>query len=163
MYIRVSINDIWGVVDQVTGKRTILCAATNPLQGGEHKLLSINETGTVDTISWPPQKELWSVWFENSQRVFTAGEGLFQRQANGVWREFLQTPRIGTSKIRGNATNDLFAVGGFGLVLHFSGVNRHEYPEANAAFAYTSAACNGSLLVAVGGTSTRAVVVQMRR
>ncbi|MDI6805000.1 MAG: hypothetical protein QME58_14385, partial [Bacteroidota bacterium] len=44
----VSINDIWGSVDEKTGKRLILCAASNIWEPGERKILKINENNTID-------------------------------------------------------------------------------------------------------------------
>ena len=155
-----TINDIWGAVDG-EGKRTVLCAVSNHLQGGEHKILSIDETGAVDSLHWVSEKEVYSIWFDSPARLFTAGEGLFSRGPDMMWNEFLQTPRIYTYRIRGPQANDLMISGGFGLVLHWNGVSFNEYPEA-AATAYTCA-YNGTLMVAVGYRGALAVVAQMRR
>jgi hypothetical protein len=158
-----TINDIWGVVNPVTGKRTILCAASNPAQLGERKILSITAQNTVDTIAWTPQREVQSVWFQSATRLFACGDGLFVRRLDGQWRQATGLPLLFKERMRGQSLNDLFVVGDFGLVAHYNGVGWYTYPNATAADVYWSVDQRNDLAVAVGFLGSRAVVLQLRR
>jgi hypothetical protein len=116
-----TINDIWGVVNQQSSERTILCAVSEFLNPGDRIILSITPQNTVDTIAWIPQREIRSVWLESSKKIFTAGEGIFLRNYTNQWKEFEETPKIYSNKIRGNGINDIVAAGGYNMLLHYNG------------------------------------------
>jgi hypothetical protein len=123
-----TINDIWGV-NQRTGERTILCAVSEFLSPGDRRILSITPQNIVDTVAWTPQREIRSVWFQSSRNLFTAGEGIFQRNFLNQWKEFTATPRIYSNRVRGTALNDIVAVGEWGMVLHYNGSTWQYYDE----------------------------------
>ncbi|MDI6804995.1 MAG: hypothetical protein QME58_14360 [Bacteroidota bacterium] len=158
-----TINDVWGVNDTKTNEPFILAGASNVYNPGYIKLLQIKTTGYVDTIPWISQNRcISSVWFQNPNRLFTAGGGVFTRSLNGRWKEFKEIPLIYTSRIRGQDINDIFVAGHFGLVAHFNGVNWRVYPEVAAA-SYYSCDYKNNMLVAVGLRNARAVTLILRK
>lgn len=158
----VSINDIFGTVNPITGEKLILCAASNILELGELKILRINENNYVDTIPWSTGRRISSIWFKNQYRIFTAGGGVFKGSINGVWNEVKDIPLIFTERIRGNNINDLFVVGHFGVVAHFNGVSWQIYPEVAAAL-YYSCDYKNNMMVAVGDRNGKAIILRMKR
>jgi hypothetical protein len=158
----VNINDIWGSYNNQTGKSFILCAASNVYQLGENKILSINDQNEVDFISWNTGRRVHSVWFENNFKMHASGSGVFFGSSNSEWKEQTDLPLTFTRRIRGNAKNDLFVTGDFGLVAHFNGVEWNIYNEAAAALFY-SLDYVGNTMVAVGQRNGKAVVLVMKR
>jgi hypothetical protein len=158
----VDINDIWGSYDTHTGKSLILCAVTNRYEISDHKILSINEQNQVDSISWNTGKQIHSVWFDSDKKIHSAGSGVFFNSEKDIWVEQTELPFKFSSRIRGNAKNDLFVVGDFGLVAHFNGVDWQVYNEAAVAQFY-SLDYKGNTMVAVGDQNGKAVVLVMKR
>ncbi|MDI6767743.1 MAG: hypothetical protein QME52_13055, partial [Bacteroidota bacterium] len=159
-----TINDVWGVQDPKTNEPFILAGASNIVNTGIIKLLNIKPSGFVDTLPWGFwNRRISSVWFQNSKRLFTAGGGVFNRLPNKRWREFTELPLIYTSRIRGQAINDIFVAGHFGLVAHWNGINWRVYPQEPSAV-YRSSNYKNNLMVAVGyNINSRAIILMMRR
>jgi hypothetical protein len=156
------LQDVWGIFNQQTGERIVLCAASHPLGYGEKKILSINQSNTVDTLPWPSQRVVMSVWISKPSTFYTCGGGVFRRGIEQQWKEIAGANVISTltEKVRGRADNDIFVVGDFGVVAHFNGVSFRLYPEAAAALVYTSLDYKGNQMVAIGYTSSRGIVVR---
>lgn len=147
-----TINDIWGVVNQQTGERTILCAVSEFLNPGDRKILSITIQNKIDTIAWTPQREIRSVWFQSSKKLFTAGEGIFLRDYSKQWKEFTKTPKIYSDRVRGTALNDIIVVGSFGMVLHYNGCTWKYYDEFYGNYIWQSNYYSNQMMMAVGYT-----------
>ncbi len=157
-----TINDVWGVNDPETSEPFTLAGASNVYNPGYIKLLQIKASGFVDTIPWISQdRRISSVWFQNKNRLFTAGGGVFRRSPVGIWKEFKEIPLIYTSRIRGQDINDIFVAGDFGIVAHWNGMNWRLYPEVAAAL-YYSCDYKNNLMVAVGERNRRAISLIMR-
>ena len=66
-------------------------------------------------------KRIKTVWTQNGLPVYAAGDGIYDNK-RGYWKE--STPTITyTECIRGNDINDIYAVGDFGMFLHYNGVS----------------------------------------
>jgi hypothetical protein len=159
---RVTINDVWGVHNSLTGERLVLCAASNKFDPGERKILRIGQQNSVDTIAWSPQRRIHSIWFDRSSALYTAGGGVFVRKENQDWSEITEIPLIFTNRIRGVGENDVFVVGDFGLVAHFNGASWHVYADAPRAL-YHSLNYKRDLVIAVGERNAQAVILMGKR
>jgi len=158
-----TINDVWGVQDPKTNEPFILAGASNVYNPGYIKLLQIKKSGYVDTIPWISQgRRISSVWFQNQNRLFTAGGGVFTRSPNGIWKEFKEIPLIYTNRIRGQAINDIFVVGDFGIVTHWNGINWRLYSEV-AVTLYYSCDYKNNMMIAVGSRNRRAFTLIMKK
>ncbi len=160
----VSLNDVWGGNNRWMGENQILVAASNKYEGGEKKLLRINQHGVLDSLAWPMQtRRIHSVWFNLNSRVYTSGGGVFAIQRGNSWTE-QQLPLIYTNSIRGTAANDIFVVGDFRFAGHFNGVRWHVYPEIwLGSGLYHSVAAKGNMIVAVGWLGSRGMALVGRR
>ncbi len=54
---------------------------------------------------------------------------MFYRQSTGEWTILPYVNRGSIQKIRGNSSTDLLAVGGYGTVTHYNGIDLHFYDE----------------------------------
>jgi hypothetical protein len=153
-------NDIWGAIEQPSGKRTILLAASNRYSAGEKKLLSIDGTSRVDTLSWSPGSRVNTVWFLSSSKIYVGGSGLFVG-TSGAWQQIFELPSIYITRIRGTAENDVWVVGAFGLCAHFNGATWKTYSEvALPNGSYEGLAVTSKLIIAVGYVGNRAVALR---
>jgi len=167
-----SIRDVWGDFNEKTNKWEILAAASNFMLDLEKEVLSIkgNSVTKLNLSSqvWP----LKTVWFMPNKQYYIAGSGIYQKRllADSVWRNnATDITTFSTTSIRGNGINDVFAVGAFGDLVHFNGVNwKTDYSEPllnNGA--YTRVAVKGNLVIAVGGNQvsldSEAVILMGRR
>jgi hypothetical protein len=152
----VDIQDIWGI-NGGSSYPFILCAASNAIEPGEHKILKINNSNSVDTISWFSNRRVNSVWMDSKFQLFACGDGMFINSSN-LWEQQETITAVYKERVRGKSKNDLFVVGDFGLLAHYNGVRWREYPEASSASIYTSLDFKNNLMVTVGYTQTKAVV-----
>ncbi len=65
----------------------------------------------------------------NQQEVVVGGNGMFYRQSTGEWIILPYINRGSIQKVRGNSSTDLLAVGGYGTVTHYNGIDLHFYDE----------------------------------
>ncbi len=158
----VELNDVWGGSNRSVGDNVVLVAASNKFSLGEKKLLRIHSDGIVDSLPWPMQdRRIHSVWFDAASRVYTAGGGVFEYRGGSSWREITSIPLIYTDRIRGDAPNNIFVVGDFGIAAHFNGVSWMTYPELSIPQGvYQSVAVRGRMIMIVSTTGT--VVTGMR-
>ncbi|MGB5287035.1 MAG: hypothetical protein WBN42_00975, partial [Ignavibacteriaceae bacterium] len=158
----VDIQDIWGITNTNNEVEFILCAASNAIEPGEHKILRINNVNRIDSLSWISNRRVHSVWMDTKFQLFACGDGMFISSNSVIWKQQELTPVFKT-RIRGKSKNDLFVVGGFGLLAHYNGVRWQEYPEAASALVYTSLDIENNLMVTVGYTQTQAVIQMFTR
>ena len=138
-----NIHDIWGMYDEQTNEKTILITARN-------KILKITNENRVGEFDWPyNQNSILSIWFKNMYKKFACGDGVFEYSKTNGWEMFTGLPNYKTYHIRGNDINDIFAVGAFGFVIHYNGINWKDiFPSQNIRFISLSVTDN--LMVAVG-------------
>jgi hypothetical protein len=157
----VDIQDIWGITNS-TSEPLILCAASNVLEPGEHKILSINTNNQIESIGWVSDRRIHSTWFIGNSKLYACGAGVFIRSDGINWVEQTELPLTFTRRIRGTANNDVFVAGDFGFVAHYNGRSWKDYPEVSVALFY-SMDYKGNILVAVGERDGKGVVLMMRR
>jgi hypothetical protein len=124
-----TIQDIWGSKDPTTGTVEILAVASEPFYANRgRRILRISGTGVTTLSDSGITQTLTGVWFSASQGYYVSVGGIFGK--NGLndiqWLNGLQGSGITIqylSAIRGNAVNDIFAVGSNGDVLHFNGIS----------------------------------------
>jgi hypothetical protein len=156
-----NINDIWGYTDN-SGNNLILCAASNFGTNDQKKLLKIKDN-TVDTVSWSPQRTLYTVWFNSIYKIYAAGSGVFTNYGN-IWKEETSVPHYFTFRIRGNGLNDIYASGGYGYFAHFNGYTWKNIPEISLSGGdYESIATKRNTTCAVGYIGAKAVVALINK
>ena len=154
---KTSITDIWG------SGNTILATVTNEYETGDKRLLQINPNGTVDSLNWSPNSRLQTVWFQSTDKIFIGG-GKNIVGKPGDWKEITELPAYYSEKVRGNAPNDVFIVGAFGLCAHFNGSTWKVYNELyNQDESLYGLAVKGNLMVAVGQLGNRALIIIGKR
>jgi hypothetical protein len=81
----------------------------------------------------------------------------------GQWYEE-PVPLIYTNRIRGNGSNDIFAVGDFGIAVHHNGIHWRVYNEIRLPSGnYESLSVRGNIVIAVGWQGNRAIVAVGKR
>lgn len=164
----VDIQDLWGAVDSKTGQSTILAVASFINYGRGLDLLQIQGTvvSKLDTVGLRIAQS--SIWFTPGESFYIVGDGLFSKSklTDVRWQLDGTQPSIYKRRIRGNAWNDVFVVGDFGLISHYNGMTWRHYlgKEISTFFGlWSSVAINGNMLVAVGEIDDRAIVLRGRR
>jgi hypothetical protein len=148
------IQDIWGATNPKTGKEDILAVASNVLalpQGKKLLEISGNNVTAVSDSGLP--LALSSVWFIPGWKYFIGGDGLYSSNAVGnSWEsDTVINPSQYTFSIRGTGEDDIFMVGGYGLVSHWNGRTLRQYTELGSFYGnYYSVDFKGNMAVTVG-------------
>jgi hypothetical protein len=136
----------------------------------ERKLLSISPIGNavapLDTSGLAVDLE--SVWFTPNQHYYIVGDGIYEKNmlTDNTWTvHLLDITQYFTTRVRGNAGNDVFIVGAFGECLHWNGSTWRSYKSETdlTSGAYGGIAIKNNLVMAVGQESLRAVITIGRR
>jgi len=152
-----AITDIWG------SSNTILATVTNEYETGDKKLLQIKDNGTIDSLSWSPNSRLQTVWFQSMDKIFIGG-GKHIVGKPGDWKEINELPAYYSESVRGNAPNDVFIVGAFGLCAHYNGNTWKTYNEPyNPNESLYGLAVENNLMVTVGELGNKAVIIAGKR
>jgi hypothetical protein len=159
-----TIQDVFGIDNSQANEQITLCAVSHPLGNGVKKILSVDDNNIVDTVPWAPQRVVMSVWLSKPSTIYTCGGGVFRQSIDKQWKEIAGAEVIPTltQKVRGKADNDIFVVGGFGVVAHFNGVNFKLYPEVAVA-KYYSCDYKGNTMIAVGVSNGTGFILRMWR
>jgi hypothetical protein len=152
------INDAWGVVNPVTGKEEVYCAVSTPFGDGDERILRITQSTRVDTISWM-DRLLSGVWTNAGFPLYTSGDGVFENRS-GSWREV--PTGIYTNDIRGTALNNIVAVGDFGYIAHYNGIE-WQVVRTDAPSGYATVRVKENLVIAVGSRNFAQGIVMMGR
>jgi hypothetical protein len=139
------IGDVWGIVKE--GKESIFCAATSFGTTFPSKILTATE-GSVDSIFWAEGRDINSIWTKDGSVLFVGGSGVYDN-SGGKWTQANIGANFYINCIRGNDTNDIFAVGAEGLISHFNGKSWKVQQQGHAQ-SYFSVSVNGSTVAAVG-------------
>jgi len=159
--------DIYGATDSKTGEQQILAVCTRNYPLGQ-AIFRIQGSAASQISSYPVQWELWSAWFAPNRHYYVVGAGIYEKHflSDSVWRNGpLDITRYGTTKIRGNALNDVVVVGAFGEWLHYNGVSWKSFHNVTgfASGAFASVAVRGNLTIAVGQSDARAIIANGMR
>jgi len=147
------IKDIWGNIDPVTQSYKILAVAFSP---GETRIFTINSNSAIDTLNWPVNKGLGSIWFDKFH-LFVSGSGVWKNK-NNVWEKMNGVPDYFLNTIRGDKINNLFAVGWTVRMVHYNGVEWKEIPGIPEEFNFESVAVKEKKVIAVGFSSSGGLV-----
>lgn len=163
-----NINSIYGVTDPLTRKTMVLATASDLSGASPCRLLEVtpDRVDTLNTNGLPTDIE--TVWFDG-RGYYVGGYLLYHKTSltDSTWK-YVQVPPSGGNidAIRGNAWNDIVAVGGSGLFLHYNGSTWVNYAlQLNIPSATLLAvSINGNLAVAVGTIQgNQAIAVVARR
>jgi hypothetical protein len=165
-----AIQDVWGAPDATTGRLEVVCVASNeftfPAGKGVLRLngllvQALSDSGLPFILS--------SVWCTPEIGYVIGGDGLYFARSissNTVWTGGnLVTGQGYIFSIRGDGANNIFAVGGYGEVIHYNGASwkslrdQTSLPGGN----YVGVAVKGDLVIAVGQNPDRAAVAIGRR
>ena len=150
-----SIKDIYGSISR-DSSTFILCAVTNIASAGDRKILRIND-GIVNDFLWDTGRRVQSVWFKNDFIIYACGGGVFSLKKNNYWKEAAEIPLYYTEEIRGDDVNNIMAVGDFGLLAHFNGLNWKVFNEPLADI-YYSCSVKSNIITAVGTKNGKAFI-----
>jgi hypothetical protein len=166
------IQDIWGAYDPSTRQLVTLAIASNVLELPPGKRLMFISGTTVAAL---PDSGLPTsvngVWFPPGGPYYVVGAGMFKNThpfsgAPWVLMDSSLTAYY-MEAIRGNGPNDIMAVGAYGAIVHYNGVNWCSYDDQTHLVYGTlhSVAMHGNLTIAVGedATTGKAVALIGRR
>jgi hypothetical protein len=153
------INDVWGIVENNT--TTVFCVVSDYFDIKDRKILSIKNGKTVDTVKWPMQQTLSSVWASDENYLVVGGSGLYENN-KGKWKEITEPYFIGG--ISGVARNDFVVVGDYGLVAHYNGVGLKTYETfINNNTRFLACAYKSDMVIAVGDVGNNAIAIIGKR
>lgn len=157
-------KDIYGAQNTQTGRWEVLAVASQQYQSLSRRIVRIEGLTVESVADTPVNQPLTSCWFVPGNRYFVAGSGIYEKEHldDSLW---LHGSRDITGyyieATRGTGTNNVFAVGDFGEVLHYSGRTWKSFlPQTRIGTgAYYAIAIRGNLVIAVGEDSPRAVIL----
>ena len=156
---RTDILDAWGVLNPAAEKEEVYCAASSFFEpSAEKKILRITDGTHVDSIAWI-NRLLTGVWTNVGYPIFTSGDGIFEGRS-GEWREV--PTGIYTNDIRGTGLNDIIAVGDFGFITHYNGIEWQQVGFDYEA-GYATVRPKGDLVIAVGRKNAQGLITVGRR
>lgn len=164
-----AVQDIIGDGPLSSGQQQVLAVASNKFTNNGVAVLGISSAAVVSyQVSGLPTTSLVGIWGTVGRKYYVCGDGVFETyDLRSPWRAVPGIPMIFTEGIRGNALNDVIVVGDFGLVLHWNGVDWHQYTGAELPFfpgQFESVDVTEDLVVAVGWFNDgRAVVLRGRK
>ena len=156
----IQIFDIWGITNSITNLTEIFTVSSDIFYKDQRRIFLMNST-SVDSLPTPAGPDLYTVWAASNRLIYVGGSGLW-RYASGNWNKVSLVPGAVVISVRGNAANDVFAVGTFGLLAHFNGVSWKLYDGVSDA-TFGSVCIKGNMLAAVGEKYGTAVVIIGKR
>ncbi|MDL1892240.1 hypothetical protein FBQ87_05030 [Sphingobacteriales bacterium CHB3] len=153
-----SILDAWGIVNPVSTATAVYCVASNIFGNGDTKILKITAGTHVDSLQWIGRL-LTGVWTHSGFPLHMSGDGVFEN-ARGEWREV--PTGVYTNDIRGTSLNNIVAVGDFGFIMHFNGMD-WQVVGSDATAGYATVRVRDDLVVAIGRKNARGLITIGRR
>ncbi len=120
-----NVNDAWGVVEN--GISTVYSPVSSAFDPPQDKKILKIRNGVLDSLSWDKDRILYSCWANNNNYLYVCGSGVYQNKS-GQWRQE-NLPSVSMNMVRGNAINDIFIIGDFGLAAHFNGSSWQVYND----------------------------------
>jgi len=162
------INDIWGATDPSTGEEQILGIASRLDVNEGNRLLQITRTTVTALADSGLPWSLNGIWFVPQEKYYIVGDGIYDADSAtpSVWSGGAnQVTTYYTTRIRANALNDILVVGAFGEVLHYNGASWKSYRSSQTALdgSYAGVAIKGNLAIAVGSSSSQAIIAMGKR
>ena len=112
------IQDIYGDENAATGQTSVLCVSSTVDYGGTENILSLTNTAATKLATNGLPWSIRSVWFPDNS-YYVVGSGMFHKRTlqDTSWQRFDQGLTLNyIEAIRGNASNDVAAVGDYGTV-----------------------------------------------
>jgi hypothetical protein len=164
----VDIQDIWGAKNPDSGEWEILAVASSgPFPPQAKQLLSIQGTTVTAMPDSGLALSLAGVWFVPGTIYYVVGDGVFYTEEIGqFWHSGTTHPLLYKVGVRGNAANDVFITGSFGLVSHYNGSTWHHYAGVELPIisgGYGRVSVKSNYVVAVGRIGDQAVILIGRR
>ncbi len=155
------ITDIWGSKKTTTGETEILAVANKLFTNSERSIMKVTERKVTTLSDVPISWSLYSVWFASNRHYYVAGSGIYEKRklSEKSWlNEPLTITPYYTYRIRGSGINNVFAVGGYGDMMHYNGVSwKSFYYETAINGNYYSLAVNRQYIIAVGSKAQIAI------
>lgn len=119
------IGDAWGISND--GISTVYCTVSSFFEPQKDRKILKIVNSEVDSISWKENKLLYSCWTNGNNYLYVCGSGVYQNKS-GQWQQE-NLPSVSMNMVRGNAINDIFIIGDFGLAAHFNGSSWQVYND----------------------------------
>jgi len=132
--------------------------ATNFQDFNKNRILIIDQNKKITSIKSVITRWVSSLWTNNGFPIYLSGDGIFENK-NETWREINYGANKVIERIRGNTLNDIFAVGHFGTVTHFNGIDWRIYSELEMNGIYKSLSVKENIIAIAGIEMGRAVIV----
>jgi hypothetical protein len=160
--------DIWGDYNSTNGEYEIIAVAAKEFVTYDKKIFRVtgNSIQNIRTDSIP--YSIHGIWFKNGKKYFIAGDGLYSKNninSSTEW-EWLHpdVTNYYLYAIKGKDTNDLFACGAFGEIIHFNGNTWKSFiQETSINGSLNNIDFKKNLIVAVGYASPKAVITIGKR
>ena len=157
------IRDIWGITDISTSSTLIYSAVSNIGTSGDFKILRINNNGISSEKSWSYNTPVVSIWFKNRFKMYACGGIVAENNLGDLWEQESSIPDIGCYRIRATGYNDVYVVGGYGLIAHFNGISWKVIHQTISSEIYYSCEVKGRIMCAVGINGNKAEIVLSNR
>ncbi len=162
--------DIYGAYNASSKQWEILAVASQNLPAG-HAIFSINGNTATQISSNPIDEveEYFGVWFMPCEQYYVIGDGIYRKNllSDTAWRNNpLDITHYATTKIRGNAVNDVIVGGSYGELLHYNGSTWKSFISEvglGSNGVYGSVAIKNNLVIAVGENNPLAAIAIGRR
>jgi hypothetical protein len=161
------IQDIWGVVDEVTGETIVLMVASRSSTPPLGKALLQIREGNISFISDNGlSTAIKSVWIADVETRYIVGAGVFTWDSNhDYWVEdtLNNHPLLYKHAVRGTGINDVYVVGAYGHVSHYNGSTwRHFVMGDVPSFygKYKAVSVTNKIMVAVGWLDQSCVILR---
>jgi hypothetical protein len=161
--------DIWGDYNSTSGADEIIAVAAKQFVTYDKKIFRINgnTVQNIQTDSIP--YSIHGLWFKSGKKYFVSGAGLYSKNninSASEW-EWLHpgVTNYYLYAIRGQNTNDLFACGAFGELIHYNGNTWKSFKVKTSISngAFNKIDFNQNIVVAVGYDSPKAVITMGTR
>jgi len=161
----IDIHDIWGEVDNTTGKTTLLAVASLQNYGRALDLLKISDAQVTKIDTTGLHINQHSIWFKTNKNFYVVGNGVYKKNdlTNPKWILENGHPYLYKEAIRGNDWNDVIVTGDFGLISHFNGLNWQHYEIELPWSNLYSVSVKGNIVVTVGQDGDYAVIAIGKR
>ncbi len=149
------ISDIYSYVDSKSGERRVLVGMTQVLSKSTRGIFEVNND-ELTCLEWDGNLRVSSIWSKNGYPIYACGDGVYVNRGKG-WKEIEGLPLLYSTSIKGNASNNIFVVGGFGYIAHYNGVDWKVVNETES-FNIMEVEVKNKLVVAVGTNGVQGVV-----
>lgn len=158
-----AINDVFGIINSSTHKEEIYCAVSDIFQLKDRRILKVVDD-RVDSIAWDASRDVvLSVWTNQGIPLYVGGGfGMYENKTGSSWKKINLGTDVYPSSIRGTGLNNIVAVGSYGLLAHYNGVD-WKILGSDFDVGYNAVAVKGNTVAAVGSKNGRAILTIGKR